>query len=172
MEDVNISELLGATTPEEESLFSGLAAELGFSAPAAVPGAGLKQRLMASLSSRAQAAPAAQEAPGVFVLRQQDMAWRPTPFSGVSYKPLYLHPVTKMQTVILRLAAGASYPRHRHVEVEQCLVLSGDVFSEARQPLVAGDFEWSNAGTEHDFIRSSQGCELLIIASAHDEMLA
>jgi quercetin dioxygenase-like cupin family protein len=167
MDEVKISELLGATTPEEDRLFSGVAAELGFSAPAAAPGAKLKRRLMASLGAQA-----AQEAPGVFVLRQQNMAWRPTPFAGVSYKPLYLHPVTKMQTVILRLEAGARYPRHRHVEVEQCLVLSGDVYSEERQPLVAGDFEWSDAGTEHDFIRSAQGCELLIIASAHDEMLA
>jgi quercetin dioxygenase-like cupin family protein len=167
MDDVKISELLGAESAEEEVLFGELAAELGFAAASARPGAGVKRRLMASIGGQPR-----QEGPGVFVLRQQDMVWRATPFAGVSYKALYLHPVTRMQTVILRLEPGARYPRHRHVEVEQCLVLSGDVFTEAREPLLAGDFEWSRAGTEHDFIRSTNGCELLIIASAHDEMLA
>lgn len=167
MNDVKLSELLGATTPEEEALYTGVAAELAFAAPAAAPRAAVKRRLMASFSSESNS-----ESLGVSVLRQQDLPWRPTPFPGVSYKHLYLHPSTQMRTVILRMEPGASYPRHRHVDVEQCLVLSGDVFTDGKEPLLAGDFEWSNAGTDHDFIRSANGCELLIIASAHDEMLA
>lgn len=172
MDEANLTELLGAQDPEEEALFTQLAAQLAFAAPAASPSPALKARLMAAVAPAAGPKGIPQEElPGVFVLRQQQQRWRPTPFAGVTYKHLYLHEQTKLQTVILRLEPGAHYPRHRHREVEQCLVLSGDVFTAGRRALVAGDFEWAEAGTEHDSITSTNGCELLLIASVHNELL-
>lgn len=174
MDEANLTELLGAQDPEEAAHFVELATQLAFAAPAATPSPALKARLMAALLSPATAGRKdvpQQELPGVFVLRQQQQSWRPTPFAGVTYNHLYLNEQTKLQTVILRLEPGAHYPRHRHREVEQCLVLSGDVFTAGRRALVAGDFEWAEAGTEHDSITSTNGCELLLIASVHNEMV-
>lgn len=76
-----------------------------------------------------------------------------------------------MQTVILRLVAGARYPSHRHMRPEQCLVLHGDACVGEGVEMGPGDFEWAEAATEHAFVASQDGCELLIIASRHDEIL-
>lgn len=77
-----------------------------------------------------------------------------------------------MQTLLLKLAPGTVYPRHRHKRVEQCLVLSGDVIQKGAMDMVAGNFEWIEAGTTHDDVSSQGGCELLIIGSIEDEVEA
>jgi anti-sigma factor ChrR (cupin superfamily) len=77
-----------------------------------------------------------------------------------------------MQTLILRLAPGAKYPSHRHKRAEQCLVLSGQVSIGPGINIGPGDFEWAEASTDHDAVYSEHGCDLLIIASRHDEVLA
>jgi anti-sigma factor ChrR (cupin superfamily) len=150
---------LGAETEAEAIEFEELAAQIAFDAPLQQPRASLKDRVMAATTK-------------VNVLRASESEWKPTPFEGVTYKSLFVDTETKMRTVILKLAAGASYPRHRHARVEQCLVLSGDVEMEGVVKLGAGDFEWIEGGTTHEGVRSRGGCELLIISSMEDEILA
>ncbi len=158
---------LGAEGAAEESEFAELAAELGLAVPLARPIAGLRERVL-----RVAAATPQNPQPGVFVIPAKGGEWKQTPYAGVEYKPLYEDPETSMRTVILRLAAGARYPRHRHTQAEQCLVLKGDVRVAEGVEMGPGDFEWAEGGSEHDFVSTRNGCELLIIASKHDEVLA
>ncbi len=162
--DSNLKDLLAAESIHEEGDLLETAAQLAFAGTLERPSPGLKQKLMAAIA----ALPPAE----IHVLRREAMQWRATPFEGVTYRSLFIDGGTKMQTLILRLDPGAIYPRHRHAQPEQCLVLSGDIEMSDTVRLNAGDFEWMAGETIHDAIRTRGGCELLIISSMHDEVLA
>jgi anti-sigma factor ChrR (cupin superfamily) len=159
--DLKPKDLFGAENSEEEIDFLEVAAQLAFSGQLESPSPGLKARLMAAITAPAE----------MHVLRGDAVKWRATPYAGVSYRSLFIDRETKMHTLILRLDAGAVYPRHRHTRPEQCLVLSGDVENES-VTLKAGDFEWMAGETIHNSLTTRGGCELLIIASLHDEVMA
>lgn len=157
---------MGAESEEEAAEFRELAAEFGLSLPLMRPRDSVKQKLMAKVGGMPQ-----NPLQGVFVIRAEGGEWKQTPWAGVDYKPLYYDEETTMQTVILRLAAGARYPSHRHKRAEQCLVLRGDVCVGEGVEMGPGDFEWAEAATEHAYVTTREGCELLIIASRQDEIL-
>jgi anti-sigma factor ChrR (cupin superfamily) len=61
---------------------------------------------------------------------------------------------------LLRYAAGAGVPRHRHQGLETILVLDG-VQSDERGDYAAGTFVLNPAGTEHS-VWTKTGCTVLI----------
>lgn len=151
---------------EEVRAFQETAARLALALPPVRPSPAVREKLLARIQ------PASSEPmPGIHVLRASEEGWRQTAFPGVSYKQLYVDKATDMATSLLRIGPGATYPGHRHAEVEQCLVLEGDL-RIGELVLHAGDYERAQAATTHPLIESRQGCLLLIIASRHDELLA
>ncbi len=112
----------------------------------------------------------AEPAPRMHVVRHTEGKWRPTPFPGVSAKTLYFDPATSMVTNLLKLEPGASYPPHRHAQVEQCLVIEGDIRLDD-VVLGPGDYSRNDALSDHDRIQTRDGCLLLIISCAKDELL-
>ncbi len=159
--DLKPKDLSGAENPDEEIDFLEIAAQLAFSGELERPSPALKQRLMAAITAPAE----------MHILRGDEIKWRANPYAGVSYRSLFIDRETKMHTLILRLQPGAVYPRHRHTRPEQCLVLSGDIENESVN-MKAGDFEWMAGETIHNSLTTRSGCELLIIASLDDEVLA
>jgi anti-sigma factor ChrR (cupin superfamily) len=94
--------------------------------------------------------------------------WKVSPFQGVSAKRLFRDPAGNI-TWLVKLDAGATYPRHRHSAYEHCLVLEGEVqFDE--YTLRAGDYEVAGPDTDHSAFRSERGAVLFIIANQHDEV--
>lgn len=61
---------------------------------------------------------------------------------------------------LLRYAAGASVPRHRHLGLETILILSGSQSDETGR-FPAGSIIFNPAGTEHS-VWSEDGCTVLI----------
>ncbi|MCX6605344.1 MAG: cupin domain-containing protein [Acidobacteria bacterium] len=115
--------------------------------------------------------PPAPPPPGFRVLRQTQNQARPTPYPGVTVEVLHLDRKARTVTTILALEPGAEYPSHRHSIAEQCLVLSGDVWSGSLE-LTAGDFQVAAPGSTHNVISTRGGCRLLMISGIHDEILA
>jgi len=76
---------------------------------------------------------------GFYLLRRDEGTWRPTGAPGVSMRILYVDRKADRQTLLLRMAAGSSFPCHRHDDFEDCLVLEGDV-SDGHADMAAGDF--------------------------------
>lgn len=134
------------------------------------PHSRVKERLMAAALQR-NVPGFVEPEPGVHVLRADHGHWRETGYPGVSVKVLHIEKETRMATTLLRLTPGARYPSHRHSQLEQCLVISGDVRLSEKIHLRAGDYEKALAGTEHDFLTSDTGCELLIVSCLDDEIL-
>ncbi|MBI5435467.1 MAG: cupin domain-containing protein [Planctomycetes bacterium] len=73
-------------------------------------------------------------------------------------------------TMLIRMAAGTSYPRHRHAAREECFVLEGTLEVGA-STLRAGDFQVAERDSIHDVQATDTGCLLLIVSSQDDELV-
>lgn len=144
--------------------------EVVAAAPAPAIRPNLKNRLMAGIENKKLRGFEEPE-PGVHVLRAGDGKWRETGYPGVTTKILHIEKGTRMATTLLRLEPGAKYPPHHHSMLEQCLVISGDVRLGSKLHIFAGDYEKALPGTEHEYLMSDTGCELLIVSCLEDEIM-
>ncbi len=163
--------------------FEAVAADLGLAAPEAEPPAGVRERLLALISEDGGGSGTPQKEaqadgpnlsndvpPGFLVLRAGEGKWRPTDDEGVTFKLLYADRDRGTVTTLVRMGAGSRIRRHRHLGVEQCLVLEGDVRSGA-VAMKAGDFNCSMPGSVHEELVSDGGALLLLVSPEHYEPL-
>jgi len=107
---------------------------------------------------------------GFLIVRAGEGEWRETEDRGVSYKLLFVDRERATVTTLLRMEPGSRIPRHRHLGVEQCLVLEGDVRSGPHR-MAAGDFNCSLPGSIHDELVTDGGALLLLVSPERYETL-
>jgi anti-sigma factor ChrR (cupin superfamily) len=142
--------------------FEAVAADLGLAAPEAEPPASVRARLLA-LASEDKGGGSASAAPGFLVVRAGEGRWRPTDDAGVSFKLLFADRERGTVTTLVRMEPGSRIRSHRHLGVEQCLVLEGDVRSGGIG-MTAGDFNCSMPGSVHEELVSDGGALLLLVS--------
>jgi anti-sigma factor ChrR (cupin superfamily) len=136
------------------------AALLGESITPVAPRPTVRNRLLARIADFERLRPIAE-------VRRDEGAWVPLGPPGVEFRPLFHEAATGRSTYLVRMAAGARVAAHRHGDVEQCLVLKGDIRS-GEMVYEEGDFIVMDKGTIHPEIHSVNGNLLLIIAG-HNE---
>ncbi len=94
-----------------------------------------------------------------------------TSIPGIEVRRLFVDRAADRVSMLVRMAPGTSYPRHRHGGAEECFVLSGDLHHGDRV-MRAGDFEVVDRGSVHDTQWTEGGCLLFLRSSLHDEILA
>jgi quercetin dioxygenase-like cupin family protein len=150
-----------ATTAEAVSRWAVTVAELR--GPGARPRS-VKQRLLASLDGAARFRPffatlsrlvdlgppeleavlAKVDAPG-------DGGWQRAPFAGVRYLDFAPGPAAGAREAgLVRVPAGATFPRHQHTGDERACVLEGTVHLDG-QRFHPGDIVDAAAGSSHEF---------------------
>jgi anti-sigma factor ChrR (cupin superfamily) len=147
--------------------FKTVAGDLGLAAPEAEPPASVRARLLALVSEDGGES-GAGVSPGFLVLRAGEGQWRPTDDAGVSFKLLFADRERGTVTSLVRMERGSRIRSHRHLGVEQCLVLEGDVRS-GHVGMTAGDFNCSMPGSVHEELVSDGGALLLIVSPEHYE---
>jgi hypothetical protein len=70
-------------------------------------------------------------------------------------------------SMLVRLAAGASYPAHTHAGAEELHLLDGELWIDERK-LVPGDYNYGAAGTGDERVWSETGCTCVLITSTND----
>lgn len=149
--------------------FEAVAADLGQAAPEAEPPAGVRARLLALVSEGGAGGAGSGDAlPGFLVLRAGEGAWRPTGDAGVSFKLLFADRERGTVTTLVRMEPRSRIRSHRHLGVEQCLVLEGDVRS-GLTGMTAGDFNCSMPGSVHEELMTDNGALLLLVSPEHYE---
>ena len=78
---------------------------------------------------------------------------------GVQIK--LLHKDLAAKSFLLKLAANAFIPAHAHSQDEESYVIDGSVYLEGIL-CHAGDYHYAVAGSQHQEIRTAEGCTLLI----------
>jgi anti-sigma factor ChrR (cupin superfamily) len=175
-----------AACAAEVAEFSAAVEALAYAAPPAAPPASVRERLLAraagveAAGEETRGGPATHtsedevkaDAPpaGFFILRAGAGEWQPTEDEGVSYKLLFADHARGTLTTLVRMEPGARIPPHRHLGVEQCLVLEGDVRSGPHK-MGAGDFNCSLPDSVHQELTTDGGALLLFVAPASYELL-
>ena len=110
---------------------------------------------------------------------------RITPISAAAFQPfdLYGEPLPKLSWLplnfdasagrghyLLRFAPGGRSLPHEHTDVEEFLVLEGELVDSDGTIFRAGDFVQFAAGSQH-FSTSPSGCLLLVILHARNRPL-
>jgi quercetin dioxygenase-like cupin family protein len=108
---------------------------------------------------------------GVTLVRPVQMEWRPFPLvAGVTVKLLHRDATSGAYRALVRMAPGATLPRHRHAGPEEFLVVEGSAAVgsvEAR----AGEYCHAEPGSVHEPISSAGGCTFFLVGSERDEVL-
>ncbi len=108
--------------------------------------------------------------PALYTLRSGATPWEPTGIDGIEIRRLFVDRDRNQTTMMIRMAAGRSYPRHVHGGAEECLVLQGDLHV-GDTVLHAGDYQRAAEGSLHGVQSTEQGCLLLIVSSLTDELV-
>jgi anti-sigma factor ChrR (cupin superfamily) len=170
--------------------FESVVGSLGLAAQDAEPPARAKESLMERLAARSasesndaeaseaeesvgadpQGEPPSLCGEGFLVVRAGEGQWLPTGDAGVSFKLLYTDRERGTFTTLVRMEAGATIRAHRHLGVEQCLVLEGDLRA-GQVRMRAGDFNCSLPGSVHEEIATNAGALFLIVGPERYEVV-
>ncbi|MBI4530520.1 MAG: cupin domain-containing protein [Candidatus Latescibacteria bacterium] len=107
---------------------------------------------------------------GLTTIRSTEGAWEAIDIPGIAVKRLFVDSERQYVTMLVRMAAGTAYPRHRHGGAEECYVLDGDLHVGDRV-LLSGDYQRAEADSTHEVQWTEQGCLLFIVSSQEDELL-
>jgi quercetin dioxygenase-like cupin family protein len=86
----------------------------------------------------------------MLVNKAADRAWLATDYRGIE-RSLFRNNETGGRSSVVRLAAGAQFPRHAHHGTEEVVVPAGTV-RIGGVDLAAGDYLFTSPGEEHDVV--------------------
>lgn len=124
------------------------------------------EALWARLASRVGADATTPPSPAAAVGREPQ--WREAA-PGVFCKVLSTDEETDRVSMLVRLAPGASYPPHRHADVEELFLLDGVLTIDDRT-LHPGDYSRAEPGSADAVVRSDTGCTCVLVTSGLDEL--
>lgn len=152
------------TAAAELKAFEAVVADLALSTAEATPSSAVREQLLARIATTPQ-----EPSVNAPAIRLAEGAWQQlAPF--VRAKVLYHDRQTGLVTSLIRLEPGGYLPRHRHLGLEQTLVVEGDcrVNGETFYP---GDFRLRPVATEDTEVTTERGTTILLIAPACFENL-
>jgi hypothetical protein len=103
----------------------------------------------------------ADDAGCMVALRSCSMGWKDTPVPGVKERRLFVDKERKRMSLLLKLEPGVVFPDHDHPDVEECLVLDGDLMLGG-VTLHKHDYMRIPKGGRHGSPRTINGCLLLV----------
>jgi quercetin dioxygenase-like cupin family protein len=130
----------------------------------------LRDRLMSRVARSPRTPGIAYNESGLLIARSEEISWK-TLAPGISFKPLFRDKARNSDTMLVRMDAGARLPKHRHTQVEELFLLSGDLHVED-QVMYAGDYCRANLDSVHDLSFTETGCLFLLMTSPVNEILA
>jgi anti-sigma factor ChrR (cupin superfamily) len=160
----------GCAACESEIRAAGeLAAELALAAEAAPP-VGLRARLLATVATKPRVPGVLLEEQGILIKRPDELAWKSF-IPGVDRKLLHTDADRRYRSYLLRFEPGAKLFKHRHPEVEEILVISGDVHISGLH-MRAGDYCRAGADSIHEESWSDAGCVLFVVSSMDNHVVS
>jgi quercetin dioxygenase-like cupin family protein len=137
---------------------------------AADPPPSLREKLMARVATTPRVPGLLFQHAGLIIARSSELEWQPLG-PGVDFKVIHTDTDRRYNTMLVRLTPGARYTAHRHVDVEEVFMISGDM-NVAGVIMRAGDYCRGEAGTLHGETSSEAGCVMLVMASPDNEAVA
>ena len=86
---------------------------------------------------------------------------------GIECKLLATDTERHRVSMLVRLAAGASYPAHTHAGVEELHLLDGELWIDERR-LFPGEYNYGPPGASDERVWTETGCTCVLITSTKD----
>lgn len=155
--------------------FESVVAALGFAGPLESPPPSVREQLVSRLSEESQApvVGTASMRDGLnqfYSLRADQGEWLESS-PGLLEKQLFVDENKGTVTTLIKMLPGVKLPSHRHLGIEECLVLEGD-FHVNGKVFGPGDYRCAMAGSIDQSPYSVDGTLLLILAQGGYELLA
>ena len=167
-----------------ETLAAMDALELAERAELPAPSAQVRAKLMQAIEATAAEQAATLQRPwqqltsvstrqfggGLCTVADGPEGWLRTALAGIEVKPLHVDKELRRVSMLVRMAPGSSYPKHRHASSEECFVVSGEI-QVGERTLRTGDYQVAAEGSVHGVQSTETGCVLFIVSSQEDELL-
>lgn len=154
--------------------FDSVTEKLAFGAPEAPPNAVVRERLLARLADETTNSgpmPMLQyDDSRPVVVRANEGDWQEM-YAGVLFKQLFADSKRNTVTSLVRMEPGAHVPMHRHLGLEECFVLEGDITAN-NETLKTGDYTCAMKGSIHHQLSTVSGALLLIVGPESFEVLS
>jgi len=144
---------------DELKTFQAAATGFAYAVPQQTPDDNVRRRLMALVN----------EGTGLTTLRAEPDSWQESGFEGIQVRRLFVDRERSTVSMLVRMAAGARYPRHRHAAVEEVYMIEGDLHVSGTV-LLAGDYQRADLDSFHGAQWTEKGCTAFIIASFENEL--
>ena len=92
--------------------------------------------------------------------------WQATRHRGIFLHTLRRDTATGDATVLIRMHPGCSYPAHKHVGMEEVLILQGG-YRDERGEHCAGDYLINEAGSTHSPVALDDTEDCIMLAITH-----
>ena len=143
--------------------FESVVEALGFSVPPVMPPAGVREKLISGLAEETQpVSPSLSAYLKNYSLRAEEGEWIETS-PGVFEKHLFTDKRRGTVTTLIKMVPGVKLPSHRHLGLEECLVIEGD-FHVGSEEFGPGDYRCAMSGTIDETPFSINGTLLLIVS--------
>lgn len=131
------------------------------------PSANVKEKLFEKINSEKNKNKIRNKTGFDFIL-SDSAEWMQHPqIKGIEVKRLAVNEEKGYLMILMKAAAGAEYPSHHHSGAEECYVIEGDLYVEGKY-LGPGDFHHADGGSDHDPLRTKNGCTLLLVVDPKD----
>jgi hypothetical protein len=142
-----------------------------YSTPVIPMAADLKDRLFDKLGldpveAISEKLPEVSPAPKMFAIKAENMQWKPHRMEGVEVVVLFIDEINRMRNLLVKAAAGVTYPLHQHQGIEEIYMLEGELVIND-EVYLAGDYIRSYPNSIHA-PSTSTGCMFLIRACIDD----
>lgn len=146
---------------EELAVFNRVIAEMGLGVEEQAPAASVRDRLLARIADEAD-----QKHRSV---RLNEGKWKRFA-DGVFIKRLFVDHGRGTVTSLVKLEPGARFPRHRHLGIEESIIIEGDCHVNG-EVLMPGDYRRAMAGTTDSELTTERGTLFVLIAPLEVEFL-
>jgi ChrR Cupin-like domain len=156
---------------EELASYQAAVGVIPYSVPMVPMAANLKDRLfdtlgLAPVETTIEPPMEPEPEPETIAIRSGNLDWQPHRIEGVHCALLFLDPVSRMRSMVVKAAAGVVYPLHQHRGIEEIYMLEGELVING-QIYLAGDYIRSYPNSLHA-PSTSTGCMFLIRACIDD----
>ncbi len=161
---------------EESAVFDAVVTSLGLSASEQLPSADMRERLLARVAGEAsqkernEAGERPASAPPEFHNVRLDEGKWDQAAEGVFVKTLFVDQIRGTVTSLVKLEPGARLPRHRHLGIEESIVVEGDCRVNG-EVLTPGDYRCAMAGSTDSEVTTEHGTTFLMITPREVEIL-
>jgi anti-sigma factor RsiW len=118
----------GCAVCEQEMRAAGEIAATFGNIAAVDPPPSLRERLLAKVAIATRVPGLLFQHQGLIISRSAELDWQPLG-PGVDFKAIHTDTDRRYNTMLVRMAPGARYTAHRHVDVEEVFMISGDMCS-------------------------------------------